>query len=175
MKHRRPPRLPRESYLGAARIFLTMCTFERNQYFRDAARAEQVRSQLLQTALDYGVDVIAYCLMWDHVHALFTGLTESADNRMCADRFRQISSFHFGRSFASTLWQEGYYDRALRDEESTLDVVAYIVLNPVRAGLCARAIDYPYVGSSRYSVAELVTATEWRPHDAGLKPSRYGP
>ena len=63
----------------------------------------------------------------------------------------------------STLWQEGYFDRALRDQEATLDVVSYIVLNPVRAGLCARAADYPYLGSSRYNMAELMTATEWRP------------
>src|SRR5438105_2118712 len=163
MKHRRPPRLPRECYFGAARIFLTMCTFERNDYFRDALRAEQVRRQLLQTAVNHDVELIAYCLMPDHVHALIAGLTDGADNRKCADVFRQISSFHFDRAFASTLWQEGYFDRALRDEEATLDVVSYIVLNPVRAGLCARAADYPYLGSSRYNMAELMTATEWRP------------
>jgi hypothetical protein len=31
---------------------------------------------------------------------------------------------------------KGYFDRVLRDEEATLDVVSYIVLNPVKAGLC---------------------------------------
>jgi putative transposase len=140
-----------------------MCAFERNDYFRNPARAVQVCTQLLHTASDCDVEVVAYCLMPDHLHALFTGLNEAADNRKCADRFRQLSSFHFERTFVSTLWQEGYFDRTLRDDESTLDVVAYIVFNPVRAGLCGQAIDYPYSGSSRYSLAELVTASAWRP------------
>jgi REP-associated tyrosine transposase len=144
-----------------------MCTFKRSRYFRKASRAEQVRDQLLHTALDYHVEIIAYVLMPDHLHALITGLTDAADNRKCADAFRRTSSFHFNRVFASTLWQEGYFDRALRNEEATLDVVKYIVLNPVRAGLCARAIDYPYMGSSRYKIAELVTATEWSPLTLG--------
>ncbi|HJZ74980.1 MAG TPA: transposase [Vicinamibacterales bacterium] len=166
--------MPRECYLGAARIFFTMCTFERNAYFSESARAEQVRRQLLQTACDYDVEFIAYVLMPDHVHALTSGLTDGADNRKWADRFRQISAFHFGRAYESTLWQEGYFDRVLRDDEATLDVVRYIVLNPVRAGLGPRAIDYLYLGSSRYDIAELLTATDWRP-DARLKPSRYIP
>jgi putative transposase len=161
MHHRRPPQLPRECYLGAARVFLTMCTFERNDYFRDARRAEQVRDQFLQTAADHDVELIAYVLMPDHMHALTTGLTDGADNRRCADRFRQVSAFHFKRAYASTLWQEGYDDRVLRNEEATLSVVAYILLNPVRARLVSRPVDYPYLGSSRYTVAELVTATEW--------------
>ena len=140
-----------------------MCTFERNEYFRDDSRAEEVRDHLLQTASNYDVELIAYCLMPDHLHALLTGSTDGADSRKCADVFRRKSAFHFDRRFASTLWQEGYFDRALRADEDTLNVVAYIVLNPVRAGLCERAIDYPYLGSSRYSIAELVTATEWVP------------
>ena len=161
MKDRRPPRLPRECYLGPARIFFTMCTFERNEYFRDARRAEQVRDQLLRTAIDFDVEIIAYVLMPDHVHILTAGLTDGADNRACAERFRQQSAFHFKRAFASTLWQEGYNDRVLRDEEATPDVVQYIVFNPVRAGLASRPVDYPYLGSSRYDVSDLVTAAEW--------------
>jgi hypothetical protein len=48
-----------------------------------------------------------------------------------------------------------------------LDVVSYIVLNPVKAGLCADASAYPLLGSSRYEVSELLTATEWDPVTRG--------
>jgi REP element-mobilizing transposase RayT len=41
------------------------------------------------------------------------------------------------------IWQEGYYDHALRSEESLPDVARYIVMNPVRAGLVKSIRDYP--------------------------------
>jgi len=41
------------------------------------------------------------------------------------------------------LWQRGYYEHAIRDEESLVDVARYIVANPLRAGLVRRIGDYP--------------------------------
>ena len=54
-----------------------------------------------------------------------------------------------------TLWQDGFYDRILRRDEDSLDVAAYIVANPVRAGLVHRVTDYPYSGSSVCSLEDL--------------------
>ena len=54
-------------------------------------------------------------------------------------------------------------DTSVGGKDATLDVVKYIVLNPVRAGLCASAIEYPYLGSSGYDLSQLVTAADWTP------------
>jgi len=54
------------------------------------------------------------------------------------------------------LWQEGYYEHVLRAEENVRSIARYIVENPVRAGLVAHAIDYPYLGSDRWTVRELL-------------------
>jgi REP element-mobilizing transposase RayT len=45
------------------------------------------------------------------------------------------------------VWQEGFHDRALRDEDALPDVARYIVWNPIRAGLAASPTGYPYWGS----------------------------
>jgi hypothetical protein len=55
----------------------------------------------------------------------------------------------------------GYFDRVLRREEATLAVVRYVLLNPVRAGLCVEPSEYPLLGSSQYAVSELAAASEW--------------
>jgi hypothetical protein len=36
--------------------------------------------------------------------------------------------------------------------------VAYVLGNPVRAGLCASPEEYPLLGSDRYSIRELADA-----------------
>ena len=47
------------------------------------------------------------------------------------------------------------YERVLRDEFERATTIRYILDNPVKAGLVTRAAEFPYTGSSRYSIAEL--------------------
>jgi REP element-mobilizing transposase RayT len=42
------------------------------------------------------------------------------------------------------VWQRGFYDRAIREEEDLADIARYIVANPVRAGLVRSIKDYPH-------------------------------
>jgi len=76
--------------------------------------------------------------------------------------FRQRSGHRYRRQFGSRIWQEGYYDRVLREEDDTLEIARYIAANPVRAGLCQDAREYPYLGSSCYSLDVLVSRSPER-------------
>ena len=42
------------------------------------------------------------------------------------------------------LWQKGFYDHGLREEEDLKDIARYIVANPLRAGLVEKIGDYPH-------------------------------
>src|ERR1700681_2845091 len=97
MRHRGPPRLPGDCYSGAHRVFLTMCTDKRKEYFSDAVIAESIRTQLLSTAPRWHIEIVAYCFMPDHLHLLVEGKSEGADCRTYADAFRRTSGFHFRR------------------------------------------------------------------------------
>ncbi len=48
------------------------------------------------------------------------------------------------RGVAAPVWQRGYHDHALRDDEEYRDRIRYLIDNPVRAGLVERIEDYPY-------------------------------
>ena len=140
-----------------------MCTVGRRNYFSDLVLGEQAVAQLLSTAARWGVEIIAYCFMPDHLHVLVEGMSEQANSRKFTDAFRQVSGFHFKQAHETRLWQEGYFDHVLRKEDATIAVVRYIVLNPVRAGLCADASAYPLLGSSRYELSEILSAADWYP------------
>lgn len=140
-----------------------MCTFQRSRVFVDHESVGPGRCELLRTAESDGVAIVAYCFMPDHLHFLSEGTRDDSDTERFARRFRQITSFSFKRERGIRLWQEGYFDRTLRDDDCTLDVVAYIVNNPLRAGLCESIADYPFSGSSRYSLEDIASAIQWRP------------
>jgi putative transposase len=143
----RPARLKAFDYLGYHRYFLTICTHQRRPLFSDSATIDLVTAQISHTAKEQGFEIPAYCFMQDHVHLLAIGADENADLTSFVRLMKQRAAWRFARARCGKLWQEGYFDRVLRNEESTLDVVRYILGNPVRAGLVNSPADYPYWGS----------------------------
>jgi REP element-mobilizing transposase RayT len=79
------------------------------------------------------VDLIAYCLMPDHVHML-VDVPEGVSLQRWAKTAKQLSGFRLRRKTGEPAWQVSYYDHILLREEALLDVAKYIWMNPVTAG-----------------------------------------
>jgi REP element-mobilizing transposase RayT len=110
--------------------------------------------------------VIAYCVMPDHVHLLLEALADDADFKSTMRHWKQTTGYAWKQRARRRLWQEGYYDRVLRERDSDLDVVRYILDNPHRAGLTSDDEPYPYMGSSRFTMDQLSEAVgDWTPYD----------
>jgi REP-associated tyrosine transposase len=151
----RPKRLPHVSYVGKARYFLTFCVRDRRETFKDAERARSALTQFQRTAAEQRFAILAYCLMPDHAHLLVEGTAEDSDLRRFAKLAKQRSGAFHKRTTGERLWQDGYFERVLRDDDSGRDCARYIVNNPLRKGLVAMPRDYPHVGSSSWTIEEL--------------------
>jgi putative transposase len=104
--------------------------------------------------------VWAYCFMPDHVHLLIEGARSKTDMRRFMRLFKQKAGYWFKSIYKEKLWQPGYYERVLRDDEGTLTVVRYILENPVRKGLVEHFSHYPYLGSLQIdNICHLANAT----------------
>lgn len=82
--------------------------------------------------------------MPDHVHLLLEGSAAQSDFRRFMRVVRQRTTVAYHRLRSGALWQDGYYERVLRRADQTEVVIDYILANPIRAGLVANAVDYPY-------------------------------
>jgi len=81
--------------------------------------------------------------------------------------WKQRTAFEWKRRCGRRLWQSGFYDYVLRDDDPVPAIVKYIIGNPVRAGIAADASQYPHSGSSRYRFEELANSVmDWRPRRA---------
>jgi putative transposase len=152
----RPRRLVRPEYVGRHQFTLTICTFGRALHFTRADTVQLVIGQILRTAVDEEFEVLTYCFMPDHVHLVVTGLSEASDLQRFVHRAKQKSGFAFARAVGERLWQESYFDRTIRSEESLPDIVKYIIENPLRAGLVATLQEYPHWGSQVYGREQLL-------------------
>jgi putative transposase len=86
--------------------------------------------------------------MPDHVHILLRGDLPGSDLPAFVFAWKQSSGYRYRRAYAQRLWQVGYFERVLRDEEDTETLVKYILGNPVRKGLTSALGDYPYAWSA---------------------------
>ena len=156
--HRQSGHLKAFDYTGLHRYFLTFCTEQRRPRFTSSDAVELVLSQILQSAAKEQLVVAAYCFMPDHVHLLVEGQADAANCRTFIKRAKQLSGFYSAKMFGGRLWQRYGFERVLRDDETTLTVARYIAENPVRANLVASPMDYPFIGSQIYSLAEILEA-----------------
>jgi hypothetical protein len=58
------------------------------------------------------------------------------------------------------LWQRGYFEHVLRDDEDSFGVARYILDNPVRTGLARNPQDYPSAGSLTMAVRDLLFSVQ---------------
>ena len=105
----------------------------------------------------------AYCLMTNHVHLLLT----PADGGDCSMLMRDLGRtyvryFNDRHRRTGTLW-EGRFQSCLVDSPAyVIACYRYVEDNPVRAGMVARASDYPW--SSYASNAGFVRDETLQPH-----------
>ena len=159
-----PPRITGFSYVGPYQYFVTACTPARRKYFLEEQHARDTSSQIPPFFARYSFDVIAYCLMPDHAHLLLEGASDAANFREAMRQWKQQTAHAWKRRTGQRLWQAGYYDRVLREKDDPRAVVAYLLHNPVRAGLAVAPADWPWTGSARYSLSDLsMYAGDWNP------------
>ena len=78
-------------------------------------------------------------LMPDHLHGLIS-FPRDRDMRKVVANWKEIVAKKTG-----ICWQRDFFDHRLRNDENHLAKANYIRLNPVRAGLVAEPVNWPYI------------------------------
>ncbi|MEF8833314.1 MAG: transposase [Halofilum sp. (in: g-proteobacteria)] len=87
---------------------------------------------------------LAWVVMPDHVHWLFSLDDGPLDRVMQRFKSRAARAMNVARGKRGAVWQAGYHDHAVRLEEDIRDLARYVIANPVRAGLVRRVGEYPF-------------------------------
>ena len=118
--------------------------------FRDAADFELMHRLLLHYSEQEKVAIHAYVLMNDHLHLLATPDSAEALPRMMEGVGRRyVQAFNRRHRRRGALWEGRYRAAPLEAGPWLLACAACIDLNPVRAGLVARAADWRWSSHAR--------------------------
>ena len=104
-----------------------------------------------ENAKKFDVDVHAYVLMTNHFHLLATPKTDTGlPLLMQAVGRSYVRYFNHQQGRSGSLWEGRYRSTLIQTDRYLLACMAYIDLNPVRAGMVAEASDYPWSSHGFY-------------------------
>jgi REP element-mobilizing transposase RayT len=122
---------------------VTVVTHNRNPFLVELNLNRCIIKQMQNLEIQRQVKSNSFVIMPDHLHWQFEILPGST--------LSQVMRYFKGRTTATSrkfgiykLWQKGYYDHLIRDEEDLINSARYIVANPLRAKLVTSVADYPY-------------------------------
>lgn len=120
-----------------------------NVFFRPGDQAAYL-GLLRDHAHENTIEVVAYCLMSNHIHLVVvpsnTGGLHRALKAVHGQYAQRINRM---RDQKGHLWQGRYFSSAL-DSSYFLNAVRYVELNPVRAGIVKRAEDYEWSSAAAH-------------------------
>jgi putative transposase len=123
--------------------FLSTQTKDRLCFFRNE-RWARLMMEVLGHYRESGYILHAYVVMPDHLHLLITPV-ESIEKSM--QLIKGGFSFRAKKEleFKGEIWQQGFTDHRIRDEDDWMHHLKYIRLNPVNAKLVEDSVLYPYM------------------------------
>ena len=106
----------------------------------------------------FDVECRGYCLMPTHYHFLLWGKQVDRSNALHRLNGGYAQWFNRQYGFRGRLFGDRFGERPIADEDHLLEVIRYVVLNPLRAGLCGHPRDW------RWSSYAATAGTKPRPH-----------
>ncbi|MBI5889370.1 MAG: transposase [Nitrosomonadales bacterium] len=125
--------LPNHAYL------VTIVAASRKPVFVSFAAARLVIRCFHDKDVVRHAQALAFVVMPDHIHWLL----QLGDGGNLPESVRLFKA-KVSRILGQRIWQRGFHDHALRDDEDVRDIARYIIANPLRSGLAKSAGEYPH-------------------------------
>ncbi len=123
----------------------------RQPIFLAQADRERMLALLGEHAPRFGIALHAYVLMDNHFHLLATpSSVDGLPKLMQAVGRSYVRWFNDRQQRSGTLWEGRYRSTLIQTDRYLLACMAYIDLNPVRAGMVADPRDYPWSSHHHY-------------------------
>jgi len=139
------PRKPRLLVSGAT--YHVYCRVARGEFvFNDRNEAAEF-IEIVRKVRDLDSwHILAFCLMASHYHIVVTTGTVPLWRSMARLQCRVARGFNRRRRYLGRLWQSRYRARIIDSQDYFRQVISYVHLNPVAAGIVSDPADYPHSG-----------------------------
>ena len=137
------PRPPRIQFAGAT-YHVTARGNRRQIIFASPTDYDLYTAMLRRIAHRLGWRILEYCLMPNHVHLVLQTLQPNLSRGMQWLHGTYATCFNERHGVSGHLFQGRFDSVLVEDEDHLAELSRYVPNNPVRAGLCAHANEWPW-------------------------------
>ena len=151
---------------GAAHHVTQRGNYQQDVFFTQDDRRVYLR-YLRESAAQNGLEVTAYCLMTNHVHLIAVPEHDLSLSRALGRTHLMYAQYvHRLHGRVGHLWQSRFYSNPM-DDAHAWNAIAYVELNPRRAGMVRKPWDYPWSSAATHcgkgvDPAGLLSLDTWR-------------
>jgi putative transposase len=136
----------RRYYLSGQPVFITSVTHDRRRIFSDLANRDLLRKVTVEVQKAIPFELLAYVLLPDHFHWLILMPENRTNFSTPLQKIKWYFTLDYKRanhiSSPVSIWQRGFWDHVIRNEEDLATHLDYIHWNPVKHGLVKRVEDW---------------------------------
>lgn len=128
----------RRNYVPGGTYFFTLVTFHRRKCFDTPEKLDYLLSIIKQVQRSKPFDLVAYCLLPDHIHLLVTLPEAESDYSIRIREIKRLTTLRMKHKLegdVDRIWQDKYWEHTIRDEKDLKVHFDYIHYNPVKHGL----------------------------------------
>ena len=128
----------RRNYVPGGTYFFTLVTFQRRKHFDTPHKLDLLHSKIRQVQRSKPFDLLAYCLLPDHIHLLIKLPEEDCNFSIRMREIKRLTTLWMKRETLGNvdpIWQDKYWEHTIRDEKDLQTHFDYIHYNPIKHGL----------------------------------------
>jgi putative transposase len=127
----------RRNYVPGGTYFFTLVTFQRRKYFDTPNKLDHLHSKIRQVQRAKPFDLLAFCLLPDHIHLLLTLPENDSNYSLRMREIKRLTTLLMKRETlgnSDPIWQDKFWEHTIRDEKDLQAHFDYIHYNPVKHG-----------------------------------------
>ena len=128
----------RRNYVPGGTYFFTLVTFQRRKIFDTPSKLDFLYGVIRQVQRNKPFDLLAYCLLPDHIHLLMELPEEDSDFSIRIREIKRLTTLrmkHETSESINRIWQDKFWEHTIRDEKDLQTHFDYIHYNPIKHGL----------------------------------------
>ncbi len=137
----------RRLYVPGGNFFFTVVTHRRQPIFSDDYAVQVLRESFLYAQKRKPFNILAAVIMPDHLHCIWTLPNDDADY---STRWQLLKTHATRKLKRRPLWQNRFWEHAIRDENDLHRHLDYIHFNPVKHGYVSKPADWPWSSFRRF-------------------------
>lgn len=138
------PRFPR-NYTNTPFFHIITQGINKSYIFTNVEDIKYYIKLIYKLSKEHKIKIIAYCIMNNHAHMLI-----EAEDLNELSKYMQRLNCTYGKYYnrkynrVGYVFRDRYKSEGIYSEEQLYNCIKYIYDNPVKAGICTEAKDYPY-------------------------------